>query len=115
MDRIEYCQTERACGRKYQSLANELGVSRQRIHQICKRPPRVFVREHQCIYPGLRKALNDGRINITKLAVICECSRYQVSHVLEGKTKRISKNMIDKLIALTGMTYEELFKEDELP
>ena len=66
-----------------------------------------------CIYKNLREWMNIHKINRAELTRrCCEGTSNEVYRILLGKYSP-SKHFIDKLIAVTGLTYEVLFEEDE--
>lgn len=101
-------------GQTYQQIAEQYGVSRQRIAQIVGKPGRNRgFSEEECIYPGLRKWLNDRRMTKNELCrrlgyKSLGCSVIRLSSRLNGQTE-LRKQDIDGFIRLTGLSYEVLF------
>lgn len=106
-------------GLKRVEIADICGVSRQRVQQILgKRDPAYFrpFGKERCVYVNLRDWLNQERVSINELVRRLDgdmnprrcCA---VSAWLTGKTYPL-KSSIDKLIAVTGLSYEELFEVD---
>lgn len=109
---------DRESGMKYVDIAKKHGVSYQRVAFVCsKYNPKHFsyIREDACIYPNLRKWLNDNMVSR------CELLRRMNYEVAGGNIEKLSdimkgkinpkKDWIDRLIAVTGMKYERLFAE----
>lgn len=97
-------------GYTLQRIANEMGVTRQRIYQILyKRPRRGF----KSIYPMLNVWMNDNKETYVSLAPKMGMSKYTISQKLQGE-KEFKKLEIDRLLSLTGMTYEEAFALEEI-
>jgi transcriptional regulator with XRE-family HTH domain len=107
-------------GYTYQEIGEELGCTKQYIGQICGKynPNRFqFITESGCVYPNLRKWMNENKISRKELirrSGIYETanSSYHLTGILEGKSQP-PKPTIDKLIAATGMPYEVLFSQVE--
>jgi hypothetical protein len=104
---------DRAKGMTYREIADKHGVSYQAVHTVCAKqgePKRKIISSKACIYPNLRRWLNEDKqrqdrfFQAMKGGTFLEC--------LKG-LRQPKKNTIDKMIAITGMTYEELFAEEE--
>ena len=106
-------------GYTHQKIADEFGLSCQRVNQIlaerCEGKFRGWT-EERCVYPGIRKWLNDNKISCSELGRILYghnldgCCRETLAGTLKGKfTPKFA--MINKLIDVSGMTYEQLFRE----
>ena len=66
-------------------------------------------------YPRIEQYMNDNGIKLAEFARICEISYPTMWRISEGK-REISKSNIDKILKVTGLTYEECFsveKEEE--
>lgn len=121
IEKQELMRADRAQGMTYKQISEKYGVSKQRVQQLVggdtKHAICCFrgITEKDCIYPNLRKWMNDNKISKAEL-----CRRmYGTSHpqcqdrlrvYLKGLTNPTKLN-IDRLIKVTGLTYEELFKE----
>ena len=111
-------RAERENGLTYVEIAEKYGVSKQCVHQACgKHSPSRFRYNNSCIYLGLRRWMNDNKISIGELLrrmdMVVHTSNYQsIQQKLLGRTE-MKMSDIDKLIEITGMTYEELFREDK--
>lgn len=109
----------RESGMTYRQIAQEYGVSVQRIQQVCSRhDPRKFrVITESCVYPNLRNWMNSNRISRSELlrrmgeGVHPEAIVRLRDWMLGKYDPR--KSMIDKLLAATGMSYEVLFAKEE--
>lgn len=97
-------------------VAQKHGVSFQYVQQVCAGMFRTnfqFVTKEKCIYPNLRRWMNENRVCRSELirrmgynAAGETCDSFR--NILIGKTFP-RKDKIDQLIKVTGMTYEELF------
>lgn len=106
-------------GMSYQKIADKYGLSYQRVQQICGGSKenlfRGFTKE-RCIYSGLRKWLNDNKVSVCELTRRlygnnCSGNINRIRGMLKGKPE-LTKTCIDKLLKITGLTYEELVGED---
>ena len=110
---------DRERGMNASDIARKYGVSRATVHQVIHKHCDSYyhiVQPHECIYVGLRKWMNENEVSGTEL-----CRRMgstsgikyvgQLSSAMRGMAN-LRKDAIDKLIAVTGMKYEELFTTD---
>lgn len=107
-------------GCTYQEIGETFHISKQRVYQIIGgRFKHRFkaITPQNCIYPNIRKWMNDNRITQAELTR----RLYHNSHVenqghvsafLHGKKKGLMKSTIDKWLTVTGLTYEQLFEQD---
>jgi transcriptional regulator with XRE-family HTH domain len=118
MGKKEIAQSLREQGYTHQQIAEQLGVSRQYICHICgKQDPCHFQYvTDKCVYPNLRKWMNDNKVSRAELL---RRMGYQPISGNYGKLEAImmgiflpNKAYIDKMLAVTGLTYEALFAED---
>lgn len=111
-DMVAYWKT----GKTYEQVAERYGISRARVGQILgKRNKCHFhaLSPEQCVYPNLRKWLNENQISRAEFCrrMCGEGSKISwFSAMLKGKGNP-SKSTIDKMLEVSGMTYEELFHE----
>ena len=107
----------RAKGYNNTAIAKELGVSYQRVAQYfsgeegCRHYHRAA-----CIYPKIDEWLYTNRITIGRFVVLLgndynATSSNAMRYKLNGKVD-FKKREIDKILKLTGMTYEECFAND---
>nr|DAJ48863.1 MAG TPA: Protein of unknown function (DUF2774) [Caudoviricetes sp.] len=103
-------------GMTFQQIADELGVTRQRVAQYCagvNAKHYRFCGEKTCVYVGLRNWMNENRVSITALLqmmgyVFAPESNERWKRKLAGKSAlRIDE--IKRILAVTGMTFEQAF------
>lgn len=104
-------------GASLQSIADTFGVTRERIHQILPGEGKSWRDDavlSRCAYPGIAQWLFDNRINYAKFAGLTGFAQATISRWMNG-THKLSKSAIDKILEVTGMTYEQAFGEPEAP
>lgn len=105
---------ERKKGMTYREIADKYGVSFQSVHSTCIRQDGTYrvhiIHKKGCIYPNLRKWLNEDRVR--RDAFFKSMKGYPVREYMKGE-RQPKKNAIDLMLKITGMTYEELFKEED--
>lgn len=115
----EQMKAMREQGLKYREIAEACGVSKQYVATVCgKYSPAHFVPiGEECIYPNLRKWMNENKV--TRVEFLRRMgytphnqNYYQFNRCIWGQ-KYPRKNYIDKMLQVTGLTYEELFAEVE--
>ena len=107
-------------GVTYAEIGKTFNLSKQRVYSIIGGQFKAYYREltpEDCIYPNVRKWLNDNRISRAEL-----CRRVYGSNnsnartsnhnFLTGKARDMRKSTIDKYLKATGLTYEELFETE---
>lgn len=62
-------------------------------------------------YLGIEKYIGIEGISLREFAKKCDMPVSTISRLINGKTD-IKKSNIDKILKVTGMTYEECFKEE---
>lgn len=105
-------------GLTYQEIAEIEGISRQRVYQLIGGEGGCFrgITKEVCIYDGIRNWMNENKISKAKfIRKIHGCYSYEslsrLSEILKGANTR--KDMIDNILSVTGLTYEEAFKRSE--
>ena len=120
MKKYELYRQERAKGLTYREIAKKYGVTYQAVAQACGKhqPNRFrFWTKDMCIYPNVRKWLNENKITYRELQrrlgwEICSANYIYIGDWLRGKTYP-RKKVIDKLLSATGLTYEKFFETEE--
>ena len=118
--RTERYMAERQNGKTYRQIAEMYGVSVQAVAAACAiHMPGHFkpYTEKEVIYPKLRKWLNDNEVSRNEFArrmglLPYANNSHRVSDYFRGKNYPL-KETIDKMLQVTGLTYEELFSLEE--
>ena len=110
-EKIDICAMK-LNGYTLQEIGDKYGVSRERIRQIlqgiCNPKPR---RCHaDWLYPNIAKWANESRISNNRLGELLGVTNTAVRNYMIGK-RDLPKRVIDKLIEISGMTYEKLFEK----
>lgn len=100
-------------------IAEELGVSRQRVYQMISTYGASYFRPitpKQCIYPNWRNWMNENQVSkgelLKRLFLTSESHNYaRLSHYMTGRCYP-QKQMIDCLLEVTGLTYEQLWARE---
>lgn len=106
-------------GMTYAQIAEKYGVSKQTVGQVCgKAQPYMFraVTEN-CVYPNLRRWMNDNKVSIKELLRMMGKTPYvntckNMSGYLRGENDP-PKVIIDDMLKATGLTYEEMFYRED--
>lgn len=108
---------EREKGMTYQQIADKYGISRQAVAECCgKHSPGHFkgFSKESCIYPNLRRWLNENKVNraefLRRLGLVYGTnSSDRLTRYFRG-IGYPPKQTIDKMLEVTGLTYEELWE-----
>ena len=100
-------------GATLQECADRFGVTRERIRQIT--PPKGAKtygkrRYEKCIYPNIASWLIKNKYCYSRFAEAIGATSMTAQRWLTGKASP-SKKSIDRILEVTGMTYEEAFCE----
>lgn len=106
-------------GKTYQEIGDIFGISKQAVERSIKNAEIKFngrmrksnVNIEEIIYKGIYQIFKkDSQITVSKLSKILGHERTTVNNFLKNKNTRISIDAIKKLIAYSGMTFDELFE-----
>lgn len=111
--RVELYRRLREKGMTYEEIGELFGVSKQCVHDAVTKNRDGF---HEAAtlkirYSGLRNWMLENRIGLNDLSKRCGVARERLYHNLVRECDP-RKNTIDAILAATGLTYEECFKED---
>lgn len=117
--RYELYMAAREEGLTYPEIAKKYGVSPQAVYIACaKRGARRFkpYTEKEVIYPNLRRWLNENEISRSEFArrmdrIPNASTRAQIGAWFRGDCYPL-KSVIDKIIEVTGLSYEKLWEEE---
>lgn len=100
-------------GATYQEVANELGISKQAIHQKFGSLINGKAISIKCggKYINIMKFMTENGVSRKEFANSIGVSYQCFRRVLTGEQEP-SKKTIDKILKFTGMTYEEAFFEE---
>lgn len=113
VERKEQMRKMRMEGKSYGEIAAIYGISRQRVQQVVGTGCHFReVTEADCVYKGIRDWMNNKRISRTYLVRLLyddthPVLQHKISSILKGCN--VNKNTIDRILAVTGLTYEEAF------
>ena len=115
-DRTKQMILDREAGMTCMAIAEKHGVSYQRVQAVVgKYNPAYFqrIQESACIYPNLRRWMNDNKVGKRELLRRMGMEAYpracqDLSIVMAGR-KSPRKAYIDRMLQATGLTYEEMF------
>lgn len=98
-----------------QECADRFGVSRECIRQIV---PDTSTRSHQrrhydgCIFPNIANWLYENRYTYSRFGLACGTNCVSMRRYLIGEVN-ITRGVINRILDVTGMTYEEAFYEEK--
>lgn len=101
-------------GVSLQEIADKFCVSKQYIHQTLPAERLRSRRRHylrKAAYPNLEAWMFKRGISNKDFSTMINVSIATVARLVSGK-QGISKSTIDKILAVTGMTYEEAFAKE---
>lgn len=117
-EEIKTLYQEHIAGESLASLGQKYGVSRQRIAQLVGGTgDRYYTIKRRSKYPGLDNWMVKNRITYAYLCKLMGykpsvASQVRVGNICQGEIDPRKKD-IDKLIKISGLSYEELFAEVE--
>lgn len=117
--RLEQMREMRKNGMTHQEIADEFGLSRQRVHQLIGNRSRGhfwYVTEDRCKYEGLRNWMNENEVGVTELTRRIYHNAHpnnqaNISYKLRGNQATIE--FIERILDVTGLTYEEAFRKEK--
>ena len=117
MTKKEQMVLMRESGMKLREIADALGVSRQYVAEVCGKCTPAHFRPvgSECIYPNLRKWMNENNVSRKEFVKRMGLEIYPDSYNRFGKLikgeSQPPKPYIDKMLKVTGLSYETLFAE----
>ena len=99
-------------GATFQEIADKFGISRQRVQQLlCSNRPSTRKTLNKIVYPNIAKWLDDNGMNIYCFGERCGLSSTSLRNFLLLDLG-CTKYTIDKILEVTGLTYEEAFRKE---
>lgn len=106
-------------GMTYQAIADEFGVTQQRVHQIIGSRNVAhfnYVTKDRCIFEGLRNWMNENEVCVAELTRRVyhngqPTNRERIRKKLMGNQATIE--FVDRILNVTGLTYEEAFRREQ--
>lgn len=102
---------ERATGKTYREIADAYGVSWQAVHDACNSKCDATKRPRTCLWPHLADWMEDNEVGVTELAEKTGACRNTMYGWFSGKNNP-NKVWIDKVLEVTGLSYEYLFADE---
>lgn len=120
INRKQYLESLRDKGFTYDEIGKQCGISKQRVQQIIGKESKGTFRAltaDRCIYDGIRLWMNANRITVTEMTRRLYGNTFPENYHrtrarLCGQKHDIGKSFIDKVLAITNLTYEEAFKQE---
>ena len=98
-------------GLTYEEIGELFGITRQAAHQAASAGDGFHESSVTKVkYEGLRRWMQDNRVSFSELERRCGSSK--LHKTLTGDCEP-RKKTIDNILQVTGLTYEECFKEDQ--
>ena len=106
-------------GMTYAEIGQTMGVSKQRVFNLIggtSESKHRLITEKDCVYVGIRNWMNENKISRTMMTRLVYGTYHpekyaRFRNVLKGVD--CHKHNIDKILKVTGLTYEEAFKLEE--
>lgn len=101
-------------GYTLQEIANQFGISKQRVAQILppmKQGYRAAQTEmlNKIVYPNIREWMRKNAVTMRMLVDLCGSEYPTIYRMLHNEKYNARRCTIDKILSVTGMTYEEAF------
>ncbi len=113
--RLEIMRDLRSQGLSYEEIGREMGISKQRVYQLIGGYTKhsVIVRPEQCVYPAIRFWMLENNVSFSGFSRMMYGQLHNeqrgiLCNALKGSN--CSKSMIDKILKITGLTYEVAFE-----
>lgn len=107
-------------GMKHREIAEVFGVSRQYVAKVCGHcdPAHFRYVDEGEAYPNLRRWMNENKVSrfefLRRMGLTLHAyNASRLGSIIRGETQP-NKAYIDKMLAVTGMTYEVLFSDTEV-
>ena len=94
-------------GYTLQEIGNKYGITREYVRQILDVGKRKDISQ-KIVYPGLKQYLVENKMSVRKLSFLIGTQYQTALNALCGKSKP-GMDVINKILQVTGLTYEEAF------
>lgn len=94
-------------GYTLQEIGNKYGITREYVRQILDVGKRKDISQ-KIVYPGLKQYLVENKMSVRKLSFLIGTQYQTALNTLHGKSKP-GMDVINKILQVTGLTYEEAF------
>lgn len=94
-------------GYTLQEIGNKYGITREYVRQILDVGKRKDIFQ-KIVYPGLKQYLVENKMSVRKLSFLIGTQYQTALNTLCGKSKP-GMDVINKILQVTGLTYEEAF------
>lgn len=119
--RSELYIRDRESGMSVVDIAKKYGVSYQTVSHATAKTGMKFFKNYtpsRCVYPNLRKWLNDNKVTINEFVRMlgmaqCGGNSSRIIGYFNGRNFP-KKETIDKMIEVTGLSYEEMFYREDV-
>ena len=111
-NRAEMIQKMHDKGMSYDDIGQVFGISRQAVWQAAHPGPGDNFHANAVMkvpYIGLRNWMLENRVTFTALSEMCGKNSIHGSLIGKGDPR---KSTIDMILKVTGLTYEECFREE---
>jgi hypothetical protein len=109
-------------GKTYRQIGEIMGLSRQMVFNYIGGDSRVryfkMLTPEMVVYTGLREWMNTNKVNRAEFTRLLHNGVFYAANY--NRCKRIlcgeaipTKSTIDKMLTITGLTYEEMFRRDD--
>ena len=94
-------------GHTLQTVGERFGISKQGVQQMLTVTNiRIDMAAQSCVYPNISRWMAQNGYGYMSIAKMCDISPQTVQRTL-SKGSDCKKSFIDKILKVTGMTYEE--------
>lgn len=94
-------------GYTLQEIGDKYGITREYVRQVLdvgKRKDNFS----KIVYPGLKRYMVERKLSVRKLSILIDTQCMTVANLLYGKSNP-AMSTVNKILKLTGLTYEEAF------
>ena len=98
-------------GHTLQTVGERFGISKQGVQQMLTvTNMRIDMAAQSCVYPNISRWMAQNGYGYMSISKMCDIAPQTVQRTL-SKGADCKKSFIDKILKVTGMTYEEAFDQ----